>query len=206
MLSCRVNCPLLKVLVTWNPFLYELSLCRGSGCDWPGTTSSQLLLPAVSGHSPTVLSRDRSSMCQWSWRKVCSMRAVPLEAKKAHCDQSVRRGYLHSPFGWSTLPSDCLPVLSSERRLHFLSGSQDAKEAPKYCSTLLNSNNNILWFHIIFSPAVSKCMTIANESTQRIPEIEYWGSYFSDADDEAEPGNVSVARINAVGLWQWQKC
>lgn len=49
-------------------------------------------------------------------------------------------------------------------------------------------------------------MTIANESTQRIPEIEYWGSYFSDADDEAEPGNVSVARINAVGVWQWQKC
>ena len=165
----------------------------------------QLLLPAVSGHSPTVLSRDKSSMCKWSWRVVCSMRAVPLEAKKAHCDQSVRRGYLHSPFQWSILPSDCLLVLCSERWLRFLSRSQEAKETPKYRSTLLNSNNNVLRFHIIFSPAVSKCMTTTNESTQRIPERENRCSYFSDADDEAECGNVSVARTNTVGPWQWQK-
>lgn len=48
-------------------------------------------------------------------------------------------------------------------------------------------------------------MTITNESTRCIPEIENQFSYFSDTDDEAECGNVSVARTNAVGLWQWQK-
>lgn len=48
-------------------------------------------------------------------------------------------------------------------------------------------------------------MTITNESTQRVPETENRCSYFSDADDEAEHGNVSVARTNTVGLWQWQK-
>lgn len=111
----------------------------------------QLLLPAVSGHSPTVLSRGKSSMCKWPWKMACSMRAVPSEAKVAHCGQSVRRVYLCSPFGWSRLPSDCLPVLYSERCLHFLSGSQEAKEAPKYRPTLLNGNNNMFCVSTSFS-------------------------------------------------------
>lgn len=49
-------------------------------------------------------------------------------------------------------------------------------------------------------------MTVTNDSTQYIPERGNRCSYYSDADDEAECGNVSVARTNAVGPWQWQKC
>lgn len=48
-------------------------------------------------------------------------------------------------------------------------------------------------------------MPTINESKQHIPKIESQHSNFSDADDEAEHGNVTVPRTNTAGRWQWQK-
>lgn len=87
---------------------------------------------------------------------------------------------------------------------HFQNRSHEEKEGSKYCSTTLKSNKNALLFHIIFSPTVSKCITIISKSIH-FSDIENLCSYFGDADDEGEHVNVTDPRTNAIGLWKWQK-